>query len=160
MSMGAIPVEDADYYGIVQTRGARLWEEEGRKCHWCGTSTVLTKHAIPNQATEDHIIPRSSGGSNTDENIVSACLKCNARRNKEHEEGLPEGALLRKVVRTNYTRVSPEELKIEYLTKSLSIAKTQYEHLKTENQQLRRFLHEAPFWEIVWARWRRKERAK
>jgi len=48
------------------------------------------------QATIDHVLPRYKGGTNDEENLVSACRACNARRNMEDMKELPEGSLLGK----------------------------------------------------------------
>jgi len=58
-------------------------------CHWC--NKLLTF----NEATTDHIIPRSRGGTNRPENVVISCVECNRKRDiedkklyKEHYEKL------------------------------------------------------------------------
>lgn len=33
------------------------------------------------RATVDHVVPRSKGGTNHDDNLVPACLECNGKRN-------------------------------------------------------------------------------
>lgn len=44
-------------------------------CHWCKMTFVEIQ-----QATIDHVIPLSRGGSNGDDNLVLACEPCNSRR--------------------------------------------------------------------------------
>lgn len=75
-------------------RRERLWIEEGKKCHWCGRPTRFVAGDPPDQATIDHVIPRYKGGTSEEENLVSACRACNARRNSEDLKGLKEGALM------------------------------------------------------------------
>jgi HNH endonuclease len=58
----------------------RKWNQavnrgEVPRCHWCGTE-FGGKH----EATGDHVIPLSRGGSNGDDNIVLACKLCNEKR--------------------------------------------------------------------------------
>jgi len=77
-------------------RRERLWIKEGKKCHWCGCPTRLVAGDSSDQATVDHVLPRYKGGTNDEENLVSACHACNARRNSEDMKGLPEGSLLSK----------------------------------------------------------------
>ena len=43
-------------------------------CQYCG------KIHNPNDLTIDHLIPRSKGGSNSWENVVTACRKCNQKK--------------------------------------------------------------------------------
>lgn len=152
-------LEDSRFFGVEQTRAARLWEAEGRKCHWCGVSTVLTKHTIPNQATEDHVIPRALGGSNQENNVVSACLKCNARRCKEQGKQLPEGALMKGApVRTNYTKVSAEALMVEQTRHLLTVARHQHEQLERELESLTQLIDKASLRVLLWVRFKRRLR--
>lgn len=44
------------------------------RCAYCGKQTILTM---------DHVIPVSKGGKHVKENIVPACLSCNARKNNK-----------------------------------------------------------------------------
>lgn len=50
-----------------------IWRP-GHVCYWC--HRPLSKR----KATIDHYVPRSRGGSNSPDNIVLACLKCNQER--------------------------------------------------------------------------------
>lgn len=66
-----------------------LARQEGQ-CSLCGRPLVLA------DATRDHILPRSRGGSDRAENISAAHRTCNGRRgNKTHplEQSLPPAAL-------------------------------------------------------------------
>lgn len=76
------------------TRRKRLWLAGGKKCHWCQSPTRLSDDHAWDAATVEHIIPRYRGGTNDDDNLVSACNRCNNRRNHEDILKLPEGALL------------------------------------------------------------------
>lgn len=50
-------------------------------CQYCG------KHLGKNEYTVDHVIPRSKGGKNTWENLVTSCRKCNSKKaNKSLKE--------------------------------------------------------------------------
>lgn len=71
-----------------------LWLKQGKKCYWCDRPTRYIDTEAFDQATIDHVVPRGAGGSNAMKNMVSACLECNARRNKEWQLGLKEGALM------------------------------------------------------------------
>lgn len=77
----------------------RLWHREGKVCHWCRKPTRYGRNGWKDAkawdiATNDHVIPRYKGGRNDDDNLVSACRRCNNRRAYEDTLGLPEGSLL------------------------------------------------------------------
>ena len=72
---GGIP-----YKEMVLTRKA-LFDRDGGTCQYCG------RKARKDGLTIDHVIPRSRGGTDSWDNLVLACLECNARkRNKVPEE--------------------------------------------------------------------------
>jgi hypothetical protein len=45
------------------------------------------------QASVDHVVPRSAGGTNAHSNLITSCIQCNAKRN---DRGVTEfaGALV------------------------------------------------------------------
>ena len=48
----------------------RVLERDGYRCAYCG-----------NEATEaDHVIPKVKGGTDTMDNLVSACRRCNGSK--------------------------------------------------------------------------------
>lgn len=49
----------------------KILERDGYECQYCGRKSNLTL---------DHIIPRSKGGDNSWENLVTACEPCNLRK--------------------------------------------------------------------------------
>lgn len=62
-----------DYYSVRENR-RKIYERDNYKCRYCGTE--LTRFT----ATLDHIQPVSSGGDNSMNNLVTACLACNSRK--------------------------------------------------------------------------------
>ena len=53
-------------------------KRDGYKCGYCSSTRNLTI---------DHIIPRSKGGENTWQNLVTCCSRCNSLKdNKKAEE--------------------------------------------------------------------------
>ena len=80
----------------LNSKRERLWEKYGRKCHWCGIDTLISWNNSPTDATVDHILPRSHGGTDEESNLVSACNACNGRRDYEWKKRLAEGSLLGK----------------------------------------------------------------
>lgn len=58
---------------------------DGFKCKYCGST------ADEKELEVDHIIPRSRGGSNNMENLVTACFECNrGKRDKTLIQDAPE----------------------------------------------------------------------
>lgn len=51
-----------------------LFQRDGHECQYCG------RQCRSDEASIDHITPRSLGGPTTWENCVLACLRCNARK--------------------------------------------------------------------------------
>lgn len=68
-----------------QRRMKVLLKTFGGKCWWCKCDVIAGiqnsdfQHQ-PNQATRDHIVPRSRGGTNALANLVLACRACNEER--------------------------------------------------------------------------------
>ena len=67
----------------------RLWQEVHGcalavpvPCHWCGSRISF------NQATVDHVRPRSEGGADDLANVVVACDDCNQLRNRLNQIGV------------------------------------------------------------------------
>ena len=58
------------YYVPAEQR-KRIMERDGNKCVACGATENLCI---------DHIIPRSKGGSNKDDNLQTLCKSCNSRK--------------------------------------------------------------------------------
>lgn len=63
--------KELDFYNIQENR-YKDFERDGYKCHYC--QKQLTRFS----ATLDHIQPVSKGGDNSFNNLVTACLHCNA----------------------------------------------------------------------------------
>ena len=65
------------------------------RCHYCGrgglveeVSDEASKEELRHLATVDHVIPRSKGGPDKDEdNLVVACFPCNQRKADKLEVG-------------------------------------------------------------------------
>jgi 5-methylcytosine-specific restriction endonuclease McrA len=65
---------DADYYNVRENR-LKVYERDLYKCKYC--SKQLTQFT----ATLDHLTPVARGGDNALENLVTACLDCNSKKN-------------------------------------------------------------------------------
>jgi 5-methylcytosine-specific restriction endonuclease McrA len=67
---------EADYYNVKENR-FKIYERDEYKCHYC--SKQLTRFT----ATLDHVKAVAEGGDNSYENLITACLTCNSRKNKK-----------------------------------------------------------------------------
>ncbi len=57
---------------------SNIFKRDGERCVYCGTTKNLTL---------DHVIPRSKGGTDSWENLVTACHSCNSKKgNRTPEE--------------------------------------------------------------------------
>lgn len=57
----------------------RLAEAQNWKCCWCGTE-CRPEPEHKNSATIEHVIPRSCGGEDVEDNMAMACYDCNQKR--------------------------------------------------------------------------------
>lgn len=62
-----------------------VFKRDGMICFWCGCSIVrgFKDPLPPHAATIDHVVPKSRGGLDVAENLVSCCNRCNQRRSRE-----------------------------------------------------------------------------
>lgn len=69
------------YHKIVLSR-RNVMKRDDQTCQYCGRKSDLTL---------DHVLPRSRGGRDSWENLVTACTRCNVRKgNRTPEEaGMP-----------------------------------------------------------------------
>lgn len=58
----------------VKLNRRNLYARDGSRCQYCG------KHFATRELTLDHVIPRVQGGEHTWENLVCACVRCNAKK--------------------------------------------------------------------------------
>lgn len=70
---------------IRRSRRVSLFEEQNGLCFYCGARMVLDverpgKQTPDYACTEDHLVPKSVGGSDARDNVVAACFGCNNRR--------------------------------------------------------------------------------
>jgi hypothetical protein len=66
---------EVDCYNVKQNR-IKIYERDGYVCRYC--QKQLTRFT----ATLDHVKPVVDGGDNSLENLVTACLDCNSRKNR------------------------------------------------------------------------------
>ncbi len=58
----------------VKLNRRNLYARDNNRCQYCG------KHFPTKELTLDHVVPRVQGGEHTWQNLVCACVKCNARK--------------------------------------------------------------------------------
>ena len=89
------PLEDNDYFNPPEKR-KEIFERDNWLCLYCG------EKVDKKNATLDHYIPQSKGGSNSKDNLKTACLVCNSiKTGKSYEEAAP---LLLKSIRERNTQ--------------------------------------------------------
>ncbi|MBL0927638.1 MAG: HNH endonuclease [Phycisphaerales bacterium] len=76
----------------VKLNRRNLFARDRNQCQYCGRTFPTSELSI------DHVMPRAQGGGDTWENLVCACVKCNARKGGRtpDQAGI---ALIRKPVR-------------------------------------------------------------
>jgi len=74
---------EADYFTDPGKR-LELFERDNWECRYCGEKTTR------DNATLDHYVPQSKGGSHSKENLRTCCLLCNSiKSGKSYEEAAP-----------------------------------------------------------------------
>lgn len=66
---------ESDFYNVKENR-IKVYERDSYKCRYCGKQ--LTRFTC----TLDHVTPVAAGGTNSLENLVTACLGCNSRKHQ------------------------------------------------------------------------------
>ena len=70
----------AKHYGVEYepVNRYKVYERDNWTCVSCGIKVEATKEYAPHQASIDHIIPVSKGGSHTYDNVQTMCVTCNS----------------------------------------------------------------------------------
>jgi 5-methylcytosine-specific restriction endonuclease McrA len=58
----------------IKLNRRNLYARDGNRCQYCG------RHFATKELTLDHVLPRVQGGEHTWENLVCACVRCNAKK--------------------------------------------------------------------------------
>ena len=64
-------------YRKVELSRKNIMRRDGHECQYCGSR---------NHLTIDHVVPRSRGGKDTWENLVTACVACNNKKSNRTPE--------------------------------------------------------------------------
>ena len=90
------PQPEDDYFTILERRNV-IYERDNWTCGYCGDRVT------PENATLDHITPKSKGGTHAKSNLRTACLMCNSiKSGMTEEEAAP---LLLKSIRDRKARL-------------------------------------------------------
>lgn len=66
---------------MVSAIRTAVFKRDNYTCVYCGKRLSRRSTATQeNRPTADHIIPKSQGGDSTEENLVTACRKCNLEK--------------------------------------------------------------------------------
>lgn len=65
---------ELDFYNVAENR-VKVYERDGYRCRYC------TKQLTHETVTLDHVIAVSQGGGHQFDNLVTACLDCNSKKN-------------------------------------------------------------------------------
>lgn len=86
-------IERAKKKGVIYERinPESIYKRDGYKCKSCSCIVVKSKTYQPNQATIDHVIPISKGGSHTIDNVVTMCMSCNSKKSAKVIQGTQIG---------------------------------------------------------------------
>lgn len=86
MSASMSLYEDRDL--IIKFREAAFTRQDGL-CYWCKRPMIPrsanVRHDDPMICTADHLVWKSRGGTNAEDNIVAACHLCNTGRHPPSE---------------------------------------------------------------------------
>lgn len=73
------------FYGAARLSNQNLFLRDNFTCGYCGKSfsPLFVKkgaNTASNNLTRDHIVPKSKGGKDVWENVVTACIPCNNKK--------------------------------------------------------------------------------
>ena len=63
------------HHWIRDVKRRRIYARDGWRCVWCQRPVEAGRNA-----TLDHFLAREAGGSNEADNLLTACFRCNSRR--------------------------------------------------------------------------------
>jgi 5-methylcytosine-specific restriction endonuclease McrA len=66
---------------IRTSKRRRIYARDGWRCVWCEQPVEQGRNA-----TLDHFLAREAGGTNATDNLLTACFRCNSRR--QHKPAL------------------------------------------------------------------------
>lgn len=98
---------------IPRVNSRAIFMRDGCRCAYCG------EYFNVDELTKDHITPKSQGGKNTWQNLISACKPCNSKK--------ADRSLEKAGMKLLYKPYVPSRLEFLYFTnKSISIEQREY----------------------------------
>lgn len=96
---------------ITNERRTAIYERDGWACAYCGQGPRTPIKAKPGVGvlTLDHLHPRTLGGSNKSENLVTACVACNCSRQDDDWREFATGGA---IARIEYLITQPVDLAV------------------------------------------------
>ncbi|ABB58232.1 HNH endonuclease [Synechococcus elongatus] len=87
-------------YNEIPLTRRNVLHRDGHSCQYCGYHGE--------NLTLDHILPRSRGGADTWENVITACMRCNVHKGNRtpKEAGMPLMSTPRQPVSSLYFEIS------------------------------------------------------
>lgn len=98
-------------FEVIRCTRKNVLQRDQYQCQYCGV--ICSKQ----NATIDHVTPKSKGGKTTWENSVTACMRCNLKKGSKSLEQLSLKLLRqpRKPRMSEFLRASRQELKSDWL---------------------------------------------
>jgi hypothetical protein len=90
LSNGAVSLHQTQGWMMPKSRIARLRDNAAKsqqgRCFYCGFE-MMSSHsaALRFRCTAEHLIAKSDGGQDTEDNVVAACRFCNQKRHERSE---------------------------------------------------------------------------
>lgn len=69
---------------VKDTIKKKVYERDEFACQYCGNWCYDSWITDPRQLTIDHIIPRTGGGNNDIDNLITCCRECNGIKGNKH----------------------------------------------------------------------------
>jgi 5-methylcytosine-specific restriction endonuclease McrA len=104
----------------------RLRQLDGDGCSYCGTELDFRVGRSLIKATLDHVVPRSQGGSDGEDNLVLACWSCNSKKGPRTPEAAGMALLNERVsaLRVDVTNNAPGNVGIDETRRDETTATT------------------------------------
>ena len=99
------------YYSSLKKK----WLQENTRCYWCNCKLDITN------ITKDHLIPKSRGGTDNEDNLKPSCISCNYTKRAKlvSQMDIPHGKKIKRFVKR--LKEDNKEITIESIKKYMEI---------------------------------------